>query len=274
MSACLELPLFHISGLMPVVRALVSGGVLFDDYQDVGEDNYGMRFGSVVPTTLYRALEDPRRCEFLRGLDCVYGGGAAFSDDLLVRARALGIPLGLVYGMTETGAMVAVQRPSDFLKGESAAVDHIPGNQISVASDGEIFIDSDQLFYGYWGADPRAAGPWATGDLGQIDERGRLRVLGRKGRFVNSGGETISLERIELAGTRLDGVTDAFAMSVLDPEWGDRVHLFLETSDSNRDWRALLKRDLDGPEVPAVVKVLQKIPRNAAGKVDTDKILS
>lgn len=273
LSSALDLPLFHVSGLMPVVRALVSGGVLFE----FGECNRvsvgGLRFGSVVPTTLFRAIEDSKKLEKLRCLDCVYAGGSSFGRELLEKARALQLPISLVYGMTETAAMIAIQHPADFLAGALPSVEAIEGNQIEVSESREILVKSGQLFCGYWGQESRQGEVWATGDIGAWDSSEKLVVEGRKGRVVNCGGETISLERIERAARELDGVEDALGVAVEDSEWGHRIHLLLESSFEGVDWREYLKESLDATEVPLSVKVLRKFPRSASGKVDLDQIL-
>ena len=273
LSAILDLPLNHVSGWMPVMRALVSGGSVLEPGAGEFEQLPGMRLFSVVPTTLYRALANPKKKRILQQADRVFAGGAAFSPELLEEGRRANLALSLVYGMTETAAMVAVQDPDDFAAGREPRVSAIGGNQIEIGDQNEIRIRSSQLFAGYLGQARREGAFWPTGDLGALDEEGRLDLWGRKGRFVSSGGETVSLEKIEEAAKRLPGVADAYAAANQDPEWGERVHLFLVSEESAQvDWRKELKSILDPHEIPASVKELKEIPRNGAGKVDPDRL--
>lgn len=112
---------------------------------------------------------------------------------------------------------------------------------------------------------------WATGDLGEEVAPGEIRPIGRIGRQVATGGETVSLEKIERAAAGLAGVRDAWDCAVPDAEWGNRILLFL-AADRERDWRGKLKERLDPPEVPAEVRMVETVPRSDLGKVDPDRL--
>lgn len=272
LSAPLDLPLHHVSGWMPVIRAAVSGGrIAAEDRSDL-RDLPGLRVASVVPTTLYRSLAAGGRAERLRAeADLILAGGAAFADDLLAAARSRGLPLSLVYGMTETAGLIAMQESADFLAGEPPSVRPFGGNRIRIVEGNEIRIDSPQLFRGYLGRARRTGDGWRTGDVGRADGRGNFIVEGRLGRFASTGGETVSLGRIEEAAGSLPEVTDAWAVATPDPEWGSRIILFL-ASRASRDWRRELRGRLDPPEIPADIRVVPEIPRSGAGKVDPDRL--
>lgn len=141
---------------------------------------------------LVAALEESRAR--LPGLKLVAVGGASICPALLERAQAVGLPVRQGYGMTEAGSVVALEdggRPSDGSVGGS-----IGAHRISLAQDGEIVIDGP-LFLGLVGQ-PRQAGHFATGDIGRIDEHGRLRIEGRKSNLiVTSLGRNISPEWVE-----------------------------------------------------------------------------
>lgn len=234
----------------------------------------GLRLASVVPTTLYRGLRNSTSLSVLGQMDCVFAGGAAFSDELLQEARQEKIRLSLVYGMTETAGMIAMQEPDAFLRGEPPAVLPLRGNSVRIGEGGEIQIQSAQLFTGYWGQETRENGFWPTGDSGQFDEVGRLTIHGRMGRFFSSGGETVSLEKVETAARSLAGVTGAAAVAEADDEWGGRLVLFVELSESEgRDVRKELKKILDPPEVPSDIRPVSIIPKTSAGKVDLERLL-
>jgi len=274
-SASLNLPLFHVSGWMPVVRALLSGGCLspVGDFGEWEKKMPGLRVASVVPTTLHRALRDSKMRDYLRGLDFVFAGGAAFSEELRQSAKREKIRLSLVYGMTETAGMIAMQDPEVFLEGAEPRLSVLQGSRVIVAESGEILVSSDQLFHRYLGGSPRTGDFWKSGDCGDLDCSGKLCVRGRLGRFATSGGETVSLERVEAAGLALPRVTEAYAVARPDKEWGERVILFLATEIAQkRDLREELRSHLDPPEVPAEIRVVARIPRNEVGKVDFDQL--
>jgi len=269
LSAVIDLPFHHVSGWMTVMRALCSGGLL-----SLPGENFelpGLLCRSVVPTTLFRALEDRRKLKALQRADLVFGGGAAFDKGLLDQARAGRIRLRLVYGMTETAAMIALQDGENFAKGEPPSLRPIGTNAVRVDDQGEILVRSPQLCQGYWGSEALADadGWWRTGDIGEETAEGGFRPSGRKGRYLTSGGETVSLERVEKIVAELEGVEDFWLGTMPDGEWGKRLVLFL-VSRRPADWREELKRRLDPGEVPAEVRLVPRIPRGAAGKVDPD----
>jgi len=273
-SSFLDLPLFHVSGWMPVVRALISGGRLGlgDDWRF--ENFPGARVTSIVPTTLYRSLQCSQTVGLLKQMDWIFAGGAAFSPELLNRAREEELPISLVYGMTETGGMVALQHPEEFMAGDPPTVTAFSQNELTVDEEGEIEIRSDQLFRGYLGRVPRESASWKTGDLGEFASPGCLEIRGRKGRFLSSGGETVSLSKIESVAKNIEGVKDAFVAALPSEEWGSSTLLFVEGDHlQNRDLREELKLVLDPPEVPAQVRVVEEIPRSGLGKVDMDRLL-
>ena len=100
-SSCCLLPLFHVSGLMQLVRSFVTGGCIrFDDADTAG---YCL---SLVPTQLQRLMQYPEEVKKLRSARVIFVGGAAISDSVATKARECRLPIVPVYGMTETAAMV------------------------------------------------------------------------------------------------------------------------------------------------------------------------
>ena len=127
-------------------------------------------------------------------LTLVAVGGARIDPLLLDAAADLGLPVRQGYGLTECASVVALDdgdRASRGSVGQS-----IGANTIRLADDGEILIDGP-LFLGTVGA-PRTPGPLATGDLGRIDDAGRLWIEGRKSALiVTSHGRNVSPEWVE-----------------------------------------------------------------------------
>lgn len=127
-------------------------------------------------------------------LTLVAVGGSRIEPKLLDAAAALGLPVRQGYGLTECASVVALDDGDATSRG---SVGHAIGeNTIRLAEDGEILIDGP-VFLGTVGA-PRAPGALATGDIGRIDEAGRLWIEGRKSALiVTSHGRNISPEWVE-----------------------------------------------------------------------------
>jgi O-succinylbenzoic acid--CoA ligase len=108
----------------------------------------------------------------------------------------------------------------------------LPEREVSISQGGEILVRGATLFAGYVedGTPDRPVdsdGWFHTGDLGELDENGFLRVLGRKDNMFVSGGENIQPEEIEEALSALSGVEAAVVVPVDDPEFGQRPVAFV-----------------------------------------------
>lgn len=172
-------------------------------------------------------------------------GSAALSTDVARWFYAAGMPILEGYALTETSSGACITRleePEFGLVGPP-----MPGTEIKIADDGEIFIRGPGVMIGYHNLPEATAevldadGWFATGDVGEIDERGRLRITDRKKDLAKtSGGKYIAPQAIEvmfkavcpLASAMLvhaDGRNYATALVTLDPEalaqWGRAQNL-------------------------------------------------
>jgi O-succinylbenzoic acid--CoA ligase len=232
------LPPWHVSGLMPTVRAIETGGKLqLDDWKilEAGTPpgiSSADAVISIVPTQLRRLLSQPAVVDWLRGTRAILLGGAKADDDLLDAAHTQRLPICLAYGMTETAAVVAAQTPADFLAGEPPRVTPLPhanlwigddtGAPLLVGEPGRVWIEAESLFAGYF-PNHRAPGPWATEDSGVLDAQGRLKILGRLDRVIVTGGEKVNPAEIERRIREGGLVKDVLVVGVPDAEWGERV---------------------------------------------------
>lgn len=145
----------------------------------------------------------------LPDLALVAVGGARVTVDLLARARALGLPVRQGYGLTECGSVVSLESADDADTGSAGRpLAHVSA---SIAADGEILLDGP-LFLGTVGAPDASAlnGPLATGDIGRIDEHGRLWVEGRKSALiVTSFGRNLAPEWVEASLLAQAGIAQA-----------------------------------------------------------------
>lgn len=127
-------------------------------------------------------------------LTLVAVGGARVPPDLIARARRLGLPVRQGYGLTECASVVALEDEDDGVPGSAGRpLGHM---HVRIAGDGEIMLEGPLCLGAIGGEAP--SGPFATGDIGRIDERGRLWVEGRKSNLIiTSHGRNISPEWIE-----------------------------------------------------------------------------
>ncbi|HJG44643.1 AMP-dependent synthetase/ligase [Corynebacterium phoceense] len=122
-------------------------------------------------------------------------GGSAMSPDLLHWYRGLGVPVYEGYGLTEVAAAAAV----DFVDQTIGTVGPpLEGVSIKINDEGEILIKGDIVFDGYWNNPEATAesikdGWYNTGDLGEINDEGKVVITGRKkDLIVTAGGKNVS----------------------------------------------------------------------------------
>ncbi|MGZ4436408.1 MAG: AMP-dependent synthetase/ligase [Nocardioidaceae bacterium] len=161
-------------------------------------------------------------------------GSAALSQDIALWFAAAGLPVLEGYALTETSAGACVARIEDPVPGTVGPP--LVGTAIRIAPDGEVFVRGPGVMRGYHNLPDATAevldadGWFATGDVGEIDDAGRLRITDRKKDLVKtSGGKYIAPQAIEstfkavcpLASQMLahaDGRNYATALISLDPE--------------------------------------------------------
>jgi long-chain acyl-CoA synthetase len=124
-------------------------------------------------------------------------GSAALNGDVARWFDAAGLPILEGYGLTENSAAACVVRPEDIVFGKVGSP--LPGTQVKIADDGEVLLKGPHVMQGYWNlpeANAEALLPdgWlATGDIGVLDEQGRLKITDRKKDLVKtSGGKYIA----------------------------------------------------------------------------------
>jgi O-succinylbenzoic acid--CoA ligase len=248
----LNLPLHHVGGLAPLFRALVSGARLA--VPAPGEklvETLRRRTAShlsIVAAQLRRCLDDERAAAALASARVVLCGGGPFDRELLRRALERGVPIAMSYGSTETASLVTLERdPARVLDASAGAP--LAGRQVCIDGDGQILVAGNTLLSGYLEdgrlRDPRDAGGWfATGDLGRLDEAGRLTVIGRRDRMLVSGGENIHPEEIERALLAVDGVVEAVVEPFDDAVYGQRPAAFVRLAPGRAITADDLRREL------------------------------
>lgn len=249
--ACL--PLNHVGGLSVVTRALHLGtgltvlpGVDGDELHRIADErrSEGRRcMISLVAAALPRV--DPDRFATI-----VLGGA---------RPPAVRPPNTVVtYGMTETGSGVVYDgRPLD-------------GVEVTVI-ESEIHVRGAMLLRAYRdGRVPLVDGWLPTGDLGRIDDSGRLHVDGRRGDLIITGGENVWPDTVETVLRAHRAVVDVAVTGTDDPVWGQIVTAYVVTTGrppSLDELREHARPLLPGYALPRRLVFVDELPRTALGKV-------
>ena len=244
------MPLFHIGGLSILIRAALAGAtvVLHErfDADDVARaiDDDGISCVSFVATMLARVIETRGDRSAPGTLRLVLLGGGPASESLLQWGLELGYPLAPTYGLTEATSQVATRPPGILEKGDSLSAGLEPlagvslrivddaGDSVSVGTEGTIEVSGPIVMTGYLD-DPQAtettlAEGWLrTGDVGVLDDAGRLRVLDRRSDLILSGGENVYPAEIEAVLDDHEDVIEAGVCGVPDEKFGARPVAFL-----------------------------------------------
>ncbi len=243
------LPANHIGGLAVLLRAILSDAELL--WGSADELERAPSNGATHVSLVRRQLARFDVSGYYRVL---LGGGRAPGE----------LPENVVatWGMTETGSGVIYDGVA------------LPGVDVC-ALDGELCVRTPTLFSSYRHAPrpsvtgPDGRGDWfPTGDAGDVSD-GRVRVRGRVGFVINTGGEKLWPEDLEAVLAGLDGVLDVAVTGVDDPEWGERV-VALVVSDGRKIDGAIRREAVErvGPWAkPKEIRYVAAIPRTGSGKV-------
>jgi len=265
----LAMPLHHVAGLSIIIRSAYSGGRVrmlpgFEPTSFANELRSGITMTSVVSTMLTRVLEvDPGPYE---GLKAVLVGGGPIPDHLLDQAAEAGLPVIPTYGMTETCGQVATLKPGSPLENKAHP---LPGVEIRIGSDCRIAVKGPMVSPGYVGEPDRDPDDWfETGDCGELDREGALRVTGRADTVIISGGENVDPAAVEEMVIRVPGVEAALVFGVPSDEWGTAVVCIYAGEASPIRIESYLKDRLAGFMIPKRWLRVEALPMTPMGKPD------
>jgi o-succinylbenzoate---CoA ligase len=261
------LPVSHVGGLSILLRSAIHAttAIVHErfDAADVGRSLVSdqVTIVSLVPTMLARLLETEVRPPL--SLHCVLVGGAPLPAELADRAAAAGFPIAQTYGLTEACSQVTTSEIGTPL----TAGLPIEGVRVQIAADGEILVAGPTVA-------PAAVGPDGflhTGDLGELDEAGRLTVTGRKAEMLVTGGENVAPAEVEAVLESHPAVAEAAVHARPDPEWGEAVVATVVVQAgaevAAEDLRAHCRVRLAGFKVPKAIEFADALPRTSSGKV-------
>lgn len=256
------LPLAHVGGLLVLLRALLLDAPVvvherFDTRAVLAEPD--VAFTSVVPTMVARLVEAGADLSAFRS---ILVGGAHLTAELRSSAERAGARIVETYGMTEScGGVVYDGLP-------------LPGTEVRIVPEDEIQLRGPTLMRGYrpGGTAPFTSDGWLrTADAGELDA-GRLRVWGRTDDAVITGGEKVWPQSVEAAIQSHPRVREVAAAGVPDPEWGERVTVWVVAADAAEpptldELRIFVAERLPPYAAPRQLVLVERLPRTASGKV-------
>jgi O-succinylbenzoic acid--CoA ligase len=176
--------------------------------------------------------------------------------------------------MTETAAMVTALRPGEFLAGDRSSGPAMPHARIELGAEGVVCIGGSSLFRGYYPDWRHERKFFETADLGELDARRHLRILGRRDAAIITGGEKVHPEEVEAALRKAGGSPEFAVIGLPDAEWGEKVVVvYPRGAEFDPELAAPMARALPAPQRPKQFIALPEWPRNEAGKLRRTRLV-
>jgi acyl-CoA synthetase (AMP-forming)/AMP-acid ligase II/carbon monoxide dehydrogenase subunit G len=284
-------PLFHSWGFAHFTLGLMLASTYilkrkFDPEQTLSTiAEHQVTSAPMVPVMVQRIMqlpEETRRKYDTSSLRSIPLSGSALPGGLAIQFMdEFGDVLYNLYGSTEV-AWATIATPEDLRaapgtagpppRGTVLKIYDENGNELPQGETGRIFVGNEMLFEGYTGGGNKDVidGLMSTGDVGYLDEDGRLHVSGRDDDMIVSGGENVFPREVEDLISKMDGVQEVAVIGVADEEFGQRLKAFVVrkgNKPSEDEVKAKVKTDLARYKVPREVEFLDELPRNATGKI-------
>jgi fatty-acyl-CoA synthase len=285
-------PLYHAWGLGMSVLAIGLGSTMvvrrrFDPEATLlALEQQRCTALAVVPVLLNRilALGPDRIAAFdLTRLRIIASSGAQLEAAVATKSLdTFGDVVYNLYGSTEV-AWATIAGPADLRAapgsagrpplGTTVRILDAGGDRVPDGATGRIFVGSGMEFAGYTGGGGKEVvdGLMSTGDLGHFDSQGRLWVDGRDDEMIVSGGENVFPREIEELLGAHQAVVEAAAIGVPDPEFGQRLRVFVVVRPGHTldaaGVRAHVRANLARFKVPRDVVFIEQLPRTPSGKI-------
>jgi acyl-CoA synthetase (AMP-forming)/AMP-acid ligase II len=285
-------PMFHGLGFGVLVLTIGLGGTAltrrrFDAEATLAQaSEYRADALTAVPVMLARILdlsEEVRARNVVPSLRVVISSGAKLDPNLARRFMdAYGDIIYDGYGSSEVG-IGALATPTDLREAPETVGRPVLGCAVRILDEngrpvepdvtGRVFVGGDLTVDAYTGGDTKDAidDMMNTGDMGYLDRMGRLFIVGRRDDMIVSGGENVYPRAVENALTEHPEIADNAVIGVPDEDYGQRLAAFIvphpNAEIEEASVRKYLKDKVSRFEQPRDIKIVQKIPRNPAGKV-------
>ncbi len=289
------LPLFHVHGLFVAAQAALVAGCKMIWLAKFDPKVVAARLPDAtvfmgVPTLYVRLLAEPGLTrEACSGMRLFTAGSAPLLIETFNEwTERTGHTIVERYGMSETSILTSnPYRAKDGerrggtvgfpLPGVGLRVRDDEGKAVPVGEVGGIQVTGDNVFAGYWRMPEKtreeftADGWFKTGDVGRIDERGYVTIVGRSKDLIISGGYNVYPAEVEGFINEMPGVAESAVVGVPHPDFGEvGVALVVPKPGATLDDAAVLqalKGRIANFKVPKRVFVLPELPRNTMGKV-------
>ena len=285
-------PLYHTNGFAALHHLLEGRRLVVMQKFDAALavdliERHRVSFAIMVPTMLQRiaALPGVEGRDF-SSLEFLHYGGAPIPEWVVHKWFELIGPERFVfsYGGTE-GIGLTMARGDEWLHhpgtvgrpvGCEVKIVDDDGQRMPHGSTGRILMrrTDGSAACTYVGAEFGVDGEGFStfGDLGWLDEDGYLFVADRRVDMIVTGGANVFPAEVELALAEHRGVADCVVIGIPDVEWGQRVHAIVEPVDPSdpptaEELRAHVRERLAAYKVPKAVEIVDRIPRNDAGKL-------
>jgi malonyl-CoA/methylmalonyl-CoA synthetase len=272
------LPIYHVHGLFIALHCVLLSGstVLWLPRFDEADVLAAMRQSTVmmgVPTFYTRLLSNPK---FTREAAAnirlfVCGSAPLLPSTFAEFEQRIGQPILERYGMSE--AVIITTNP---LKGARIAGSvgyPLPGVALRVGDDGIVQIKGPSVTRGYWRKPEKTAeaftadGYFITGDIGRLDDDGRLWLSGRSSDLIISGGLNVYPKEIELVLDEMAGVVESAVIGCAHPDFGEAVVAVVAGEGDEAAMIAEMRTQLAVFKCPKRVFFVADLPRNTMGKV-------
>jgi O-succinylbenzoic acid--CoA ligase len=263
----LTLPINYIAGIQVLVRSILSDvpPIQMNTSVPFTAEAFALsstlltsdaKFTSLVPTQLVRlqqlASQDPFLVKLLQRFTAILVGGQATSPEVLSFFREKNINVVESYGMAETSGGCVYDGKA------------LSGVEINLV-DGRVALKGAMLANDV----ANDEGFLVTQDIGEMDDQGHLRILGRADRVLISGGLKMSLDQVEAVAGSVPGVVEVGATAVSSTEWGERVGIAYVGSPEVADFMAgAVFEQLGIAAKPIRVIRVDRLPRLSNGKTD------
>ncbi len=286
------LPLFHIHGLFVAANlGLLSSSKMyflrrFDAHRTIEYLSRATVFMG-VPTYYVRLLAESGLTRgACRSMRLFISGSAPLLAETFdaFRERTAHTILER-YGMSETGMNTSNPLHGERIGGTVGAA--LPGISVRVVNDfdnvapidtiGHVQVKGPNVFKGYWRMPEKTHtefapdGYFRTGDLGKVDARGYLTIVGRSKDMVITGGYNVYPKEVEALIDEMPGVVESAVIGIRHPDFGEAVTAVIVreagAAITETDVIQRLKRDIANYKVPKCVYFVDDLPRNTMGKV-------
>ncbi len=237
---------------------------------------------SLVPAMLDRLLEEAANEVPPPHLRRVLIGGGPLSETLFQKAAARGWPLCISYGLSEAGSQAATlcTERSHWTPGDAGPA--LDGMEVRIRDPiggvGPIQLRGPMMMYGYLnpvleGGEGLSDDGWfQTSDIGRLDRRGHLHLLGRNDDLIVSGGVNVHPTSVERVLHAHPDVVDAAVVGTGDPVFGERVTALFVGDTDEASLISWCRERLPSAQRPRRFIQLDALPLRGIGKVDRKRL--